>query len=388
MGASVEVKGSSQGIDLNLFAGAGGLALGLTAAGFSPSVFFERDAHAWSTLAENELMLKEPPGWDEHRGDVRRVEWSTIQQPVRLLAGGVPCQPFSLAGTHYADRDERDMFPEATQAIAALRPRAFLIENVFGLLREAFRPYFEYILRRLECPSVSPRRHEPWLDHDKRIRRHQRSPGYEPDYVVSWRCVDAADYGVPQNRKRVFIVGTRYGEPTYWFPQPTHSKESLKHRQEDGQYWEERDLARPDVLPWNGRLHDPPEDRLPWVTVFDAIKDLPPPTTAEEASKMNHWTIPGARSYRGHTGSPLHWTSKTIKAGVHGVPGGENTLRTGPNGDVRYYTLREAARIQTFPDRHVFQGARIHVTRQIGNAVPCNLVRQLAAPLWDMLRTT
>ena len=94
----------------------------------------------------------------------------------------------------------------------------------------------------------------------------------------------------------------------------------------------------------------------------------------------NHWKIPGARAYPGHTGSTLDWPSKTLKAGVHGVPGGENMMVC-DNGSLRYYTLREMARIQTFPDGHYFTGARSNVTRQIGNAVPCDLAAAVAAPL-------
>src|SRR5262249_10205893 len=90
--------------------------------------------------------------------------------------------------------------------------------------------------------------------------------------------------------------------------------------------------------------------------------------------------IGGAKSYSGHSGSVMDWPSKAIKAGVHGVPGGENTLRD-ERGRFRYYTMREAARIQTFPDSHFFFGARLRITRQIGNAVPCMLGEIFARPL-------
>ena len=99
---------------------------------------------------------------------------------------------------------------------------------------------------------------------------------------------------------------------------------------------------------------------------------------------MNHWRIPGARSYPGHSGSRMDWPAKTIKAGVHGVPGGENTI-VEDNGAFRYFTLRETARIQTFPDTHFFEGARIHVTRQIGNAVPCDLAAAVGRPLFEFI---
>jgi DNA (cytosine-5)-methyltransferase 1 len=96
--------------------------------------------------------------------------------------------------------------------------------------------------------------------------------------------------------------------------------------------------------------------------------------------------VPGARTYSGHSGSTLDWPAKTIKAGVHGVPGGENTLIVNDRGDVRYFTLRELARIQTFPDDHYFVGARTHVARQIGNAVPCLLSAAVAEPLFELLQ--
>ena len=99
---------------------------------------------------------------------------------------------------------------------------------------------------------------------------------------------------------------------------------------------------------------------------------------------MNHFVIPGARAYHGHAGSALDWPSKAIKAGVHGVPGGENTVLDA-KGRIRYYTLREAARIQTFPDSHTFVGRRIHVTRQIGNAVPVVLAESISRPLLGLL---
>jgi DNA (cytosine-5)-methyltransferase 1 len=99
---------------------------------------------------------------------------------------------------------------------------------------------------------------------------------------------------------------------------------------------------------------------------------------------MNHWAVPGARAYVGHAGSRLDWPSKTIKAGVHGVPGGENILLA-DDGAVRYFTLRETARLQTFPDEHHFEGARLHVTKQIGNAVPCDLAEIVADPLFKLL---
>jgi DNA (cytosine-5)-methyltransferase 1 len=116
----------------------------------------------------------------------------------------------------------------------------------------------------------------------------------------------------------------------------------------------------------------------PWLTVRDKICDLPDPETDPKASLVQaHKFQPGARIYPGHTGSPLDEPAKALKAGDHGVPGGENMLRR-PDGTVRYFTVRESARIQTFPDSFIFQGSWGEVMRQLGNAVPVQLASIMA----------
>jgi DNA (cytosine-5)-methyltransferase 1 len=368
-------------VDIDLFAGAGGLALGLKAAGFSPVHLYEKDDHACETLKHNagrsgtlDAII--------HPGKIEDVLWTEASGDVRLLAAGAPCQPFSLGGKHRAQEDGRNLFPEVLRAIRALRPQAVLIENVRGLLREEFQPFFEYILRWLEFPSLTLRKDESWKDHNRRIRRHQCSSNYAPEYIVTWRLLEAADFGVPQVRRRIFVVATRSDLPIYRFPLPSHSKQALLRAQCDGDYWERHGLKKRKPVT---AIAKPESAADPWVTVRDGLLSLPAPVAEEAKAEMNHWLIPGARTYAGHGGSSLDWPSKTIKAGVHGVPGGENTIVL-DNGSVRYYTLREAARIQTFPNQHLFKGARIHVTRQLGNAVPCRLAEQVAKPLFTILR--
>jgi DNA (cytosine-5)-methyltransferase 1 len=361
------------------------MAVGLRAAGFRPEYLYETDEPAWETLKLNGLVPSAPPSWEEHKGDVSLVDWSEIDRPVRLLAGGVPCQPFSLAGKHLADRDGRNLFPELFRAMVMLRPRAILLENVKGLLRSSFRPYFEYILRRLECPSLEPKKKELWQDHDRRLRAHQESRGYQPEYNIVWQLLEAADYGVPQKRSRVFLVATDNNDETYDFPEPTHSSGALSLVQESGEYWDRHEIVTPEELPLRLPKGWQPDDREPWVTVRDTMVTLPEPARAEDLSEDHHWMIPGARSYPGHTGSHPDLPSKTVKAGVHGEPGGENTLQLNGNGDVRYYTLREAAEMQTFPRDYMFSGARRRITRQIGNAVPCLLSEVVGTPLFQLL---
>jgi len=377
--------GPEQAVDLDLFAGAGGLAVGLKQAGFSPAHFYECDRHCCETLRRNtasDVATLRGPVCEE---DIEKLDWSHIDTPVRLLAAGAPCQPFSLGGKHRAEHDGRNLFPEVIRAIRGLRPAVVMLENVRGLVRESFQPYFQYVIQQLEFPFIKPQPKELWHNHAARIRRHRSSTMYEPAYRVTWRVFDAADFGVPQNRQRVFIVATRADLPAYDFPSPTHSRSALLRSQISGEYWQRHSLKKPRVMPGNGAKPDPDDNMPAWITVRDALRDAPEPAPNEKTADMNHWSIPGARAYAGHVGSHPDWPSKTIKAGVHGVPGGENALAL-KNGCVRYYTLRETARIQTFPDSHYFVGARLHVTRQIGNAIPCALAAAIATPLFELVK--
>ena len=381
---SPAVRANAGLIDIELFAGGGGMAVGLRQAGFAPVNFYESNGECCDTLIKNTLEDNATLVGKVIRGKTEQVDWRPFQGNVRLLAGGAPCQPFSLGGKHHAHRDDRNLFPEALRAVRETKPMAVLLENVRGIVRNSFRFYFEYVLRQLQFPSVAPRENEKWRDHDGRLKRLELKDA--PEYHVVFRLLDAADFGVPQNRLRVFIVATRADFPAYIFPNKTHSREMLENVLHGKEYWERHGIARPSINGKNGHLKLDEDMLLPWVTVRDALTGLPIPAGNEANAQMNHWIIPGARSYQGHTGSQMDWTAKTIKAGVHGVPGGENTL-IDASGKFRYFTLRETARIQTFPDKHIFTGARIHVTRQIGNAVPSRLATAVASPLYNLIST-
>lgn len=260
-------KASENLIDIDLFAGAGGLAIGLRGAGFSPANFYELDGRSCQTLRHNIEAKHSTLCGSVYEGKAEEVDWTPLSGNVRLLAAGAPCQPFSLGGKHQADKDGRNLFPQVFRAVRELRPMAVFLENVRGLARESFRPYFDYILRHLECPSVKPGQHELWQNHDHRIRQMQMSPGYEPEYRVSYRLVEAADFGVPQNRQRVFIVATRRDLPVYEFPHRTHSKAALVAAQKSGSYWERHGIRRPRnfVVGENG-AHDA-NGSLPWLSL-------------------------------------------------------------------------------------------------------------------------
>ncbi len=381
---------------VELFVGAGGLGLGVSKAGFHPAAVIDWDRWACDTIRENRERGLEPlNGWPLHECDIREFDFEQIDGPIDLVTGGPPCQPFSLGGLHRAFLDDRDMFPEAIRAVRTLRPRAFVLENVKGLTRATFTNYLEYIRLQLRRPELVARPNERWMEHLARLAESEtdgRQRGLE--YQVVIRVLNAANYGVPQRRERVFIVGFRSDIGVEWhFPRETHSQDALSWSQwRSGEYW---DLHRvPSTARPSGgrdkaralRLDGPPATE-PWLTVRDAICDLPDPEREPLAARRyhDHRFQPGARSYPGHTGSPLDEPAKTLKAGVHGVPGGENMLRRA-DGTVRYFTARESARLQTFPDDMVFHGSWTETMRQLGNAVPVDLARTVAESVRDGLR--
>lgn len=372
---------------VELFAGAGGLGLGVGKAGFDHAAVVEIDRWACDTLAENTNWPLF--GWE--KGDVRKFDYAPLTGQVNLVTGGPPCQPFSMGGRHRAFLDPRDMFPEAARAVRELRPQAFIFENVKGLRRQAFTNYLEYIRLRLRHPDLTPHDGEEWLTHLKRLEDYETSGASGGLlYNVVIRLLNAADYGVPQKRERVFIVGIRDDLATaFHFPDATHSYDALVwSKWRSGEYWERHGIkpvpcAREQARA--ARLKEKPHE-LPWRTVRDALHDLPDPEFQPKPSARipDHRFIPGARSYPGHTGSPLDEPAKTLKAGVHGVPGGENMLRR-PDGSIRYFSERESARLQTFPDNFRFHGSWTETMRQLGNAVPVELAFTVAKAVRDQI---
>lgn len=374
---------------IELFAGAGGLALGCEEAGFKSAVTVEWDRWACDTVRENQKrgfhLVSE---WNVHEGDVREVDWSQFTN-ISLVSGGPPCQPFSLGGKALAHNDPRDMFPATAEVIRTVKPKAFLIENVRGLTRASFANYFQYVQLRLEHPESVGQQGETWDDHLRRLQsEHTTASADRLRYNVVTQVLNAADYGVPQHRHRVFFVGYRNDlDAEYEFPKATHSLDALLHDQwVTGSYWERHQLPkkhRPELaVRFASRvaaLRQVDRDSLgsAWVTVRDAISDLPNPTSRGTRKFLNHIFQDGARSYAGHTGSPLDEPSKTLKAGNHGVPGGENMLRR-VDGRVRYFTVRESARLQTFPDDYELHGTWSEAMRQLGNAVPVRLAAIMA----------
>ncbi len=385
---------------VELFAGAGGLAMGVSLAGFESLAVVEWDRWACDTIRENQKrgypLVQNWPLWE---GDVRDFNWSSIPEGIDLLAGGPPCQPFSMGGKHKAYGDERDMFPSTVEIVRKLKPKSFIVENVRGLTRSSFANYYQYILLQLEFPEVTRRNRETWGDHLRRLQEEKTSGvlhhGQGLTYNVVPTLVNAADYGVPQKRERVFIVGFRSDLGIEWsFPSPTHTFDALLYSQwVSGEYWDRHKVPnskrqdipvnlKPRIKKLSSSLL--PMDENAWRTVRDALMDMPDPRKRSAKEFYNHNFQDGARIYKGHTGSPLDLPAKTLKAGDHGVPGGENMMVL-EDGSVRYFSVRESARLQTFPDGYIFHGSWTETMRQLGNAVPVALGRRVAASVAERL---
>lgn len=371
---------------IEIFSGMGGLAKGLELAGFSHDAFVEFNKDAC-----NSLRLNFEPKIVFH-GDIRNYDFNMLEN-IDVVAGGPPCQPFSLGGKHKASSDSRDMFPYAISTIETLKPKAFIFENVKGLLRQSFAAYFEYIILRLSFPDFKVDESQSWEENLSNLK-HLSAMSYSGTrYKVKFKLINAADYGVPQTRERVVIIGIRSDLNIEWeFPKPTHSEDSLLWAQlVTGHYWKQHNLGIPslshiDIIKAKAlqrRFGIFTPELKPWQTVRDTLQGIPDPQGSHDI--VDHIYKSGAKSYAGHTGSYIDWPSKTIKAGGHGVPGGENMIRF-EDDSVRYLTVYEAKLIQAFPKDFIVTGAWGEAMRQIGNAVPVLLAQTIGEHLSRLLK--
>ena len=432
-----------QRTSVELFAGGGGLAMAVHRAAFRPLLFNEFNEPACRTLlASGKRTLTDdglvridettpkPPAPGEpaplYPKDVRQLDLSAFEGMVDILAGGPPCQPFSAGGVAKGDEDRRNMFPALFKAVREMRPKAVLCENVRGLLRPSFAEYFRYIQNELKLPFEKRDDDARWQDHNAHLTGilDELSPDdSDPDhYKLVVVPVNAADYGVPQIRNRVVIVAFRSDlginvdtfEKFVKMPQFSENALYRSMQDEDGPYWQ-RHPEVPAHLRDEVRARVPKvpkkDDCAPWRTLRDAIQGygtedllsaLPKVDCGrleekfdfgQEIGVSHHVGWPGARIYKGHTPNELDRPAKTVKAGVHGVPGGESVMLVdepfrGQDGQLcqhRYMTVRETARVMTFPDEWVGSGPRGEQMRQLGNAVPVLLGEFFARAIADAL---
>lgn len=284
--------------------GAGGQALGLEQAGFKHLAVVEIDPHACATLRANR------PGWGVIEMDLLD-RWDTSGfEDVDLLAGGVPCPPFSKAGRQLGADDERDLFPRALDLARALRPKAVMLENVRGLLDPVFGPYRDAVEQQLSRMG----------------------------YTASWKLLNASDFGVPQLRPRVILVAMRRDLGPFSWPEP--DPESVTPTVGE---------ALKDLMAANG-----------WPGA-DAW--------ARRANTVAPTLVGGSKKHGGPDLGPTRARAAWLKLGVDGKTIAETA--PGPDFDgVPRLTVRMAARLQGFPDDWEFIGKKTNAYRQVGNAFP------------------
>jgi len=323
---------------VDLFSGAGGLTLGFKAAGVETICAVE------SIPARVETFSRHSPRAEIKCTDIRRIDLAAYRGRIDIVYGGPPCQPFSSGGLRLAKADERDMVPSFIEALRAIQPAAFLMENVPGLMVGDRLPYLFAVLREMDALG----------------------------YQINHRVLNAADYGVPQRRRRLFVVGMK--EQRFRFPDSSHG----------------------------------PLGRLPHVTVDDVLPRCQ--IGRPNPSKVFYAKAPDLRPspYDGHVfnggGRPIDRCRPchTILASAGGnkthffddldlVPEYHRLLmagdppRAGSLPGARRLTVEESAILQTFPAEMKFCGPISSQYHQVGDAVPPKLAEVLARTIVEQL---
>lgn len=396
---------------IELFAGAAGLGLGLAKAGFHHEVVVEKDHDACETIRYNQRRgFDLVQDWNVIEADANDVELSGIAPEPDLLSGGPPCQDFSIGGKHAGAHGGRNLWPTTFRYVNALRPRAFVFENVPGLM-SGHADYLEYITLALTLPEIACPPIDDWKEQAAFLRRCvEQKVRSVPTYRVSVEKLTATDFGTAQARSRVFVVGIRDDVEADWArPEATHSLDQLmQDKWITGAYWERHGLDRPEIdkagLAFLRKHNRGPSEDLfarrlsAHRTTRDALVGLPEPTPQGTPGILDHEAAPrAAKAYKGHTGSAIDDPSKTLRAGDHGVSGGENMIDYGEaagEGRYRHFTVREAARVQGFPDAYAFpepadgggRGGKWSAgLKQLGNAVPCEMAEAVGRSVMEAL---
>jgi len=301
-------------LSYELCAGAGGQALGLSQAGFDHVGLVDNDLAACATLRHNR------PDWNVHQASLETISL-TDRPELDLLAGGLPCPPFSIAGKQLGKDDERDLFPEALRLIGEANPKAIMVENVRGLLDRRFDDYRTHILGKL----------------------------VQLGYIGEFKLFNAADFGVSQQRWRTVLVAMK---PQYWI-----------HYQ-----WPEAKQTKPktigsllfDLMASNG-----------WLQVANWKK---------KASGIAPTIVGGSKKHGGPDLGPTRARKSWAELGVDGL-GIANEPPAQDFVGLPRLTPRMVARVQSFPDSWQFSGGKTAQCRQIGNAFPPPLARMIASQI-------
>lgn len=289
---------------LEICAGAGGQSLGLEQAGFAHELAVEIEPEPCETLRTNR------PHWKVHEGDVREIDGRPYRG-IDLIAGGVPCPPFSIAGKQLGKDDERDLFPEALRLVSEAKPTAVMLENVRGLSTAKFDGYRQWVLDTLSSM----------------------------DYRADWQVLNASDFGVPQLRPRFILVAVKsaYFDSFQW---PTPLKKTITVGE----------VLKPLMA----------RDGWPGATAW-----------AKKANDIGPTIVGGSRKHGGPDLGPTRARAAWLELGVDG----RGLANSGPDVSTPLHyvprlTLEMAAAIQGFPKDWAFYGRKTAAYRQIGNAFP------------------
>jgi DNA (cytosine-5)-methyltransferase 1 len=305
---------------LEICAGAGGQALGLEEAGFEHLALIEIELLACQTLRTNR------PEWNVIQGDLRRFDATIYKEQVDLLAGGVPCPPFSIAGKQLGQLDERDLFPEAVRLVRECSPKAVLLENVRGLLDPKFESYRIEIINELE------------------------SLGYK----VSWQLLNACDYGVSQLRPRAILV-------------------ALKHQYFDHFCWPEKQKCKPKAI---GDLLFEEMAQSGWEYADE---------WRERANKIAPTLVGGSKKHGGADLGPTRAKKAWAELAVDGAGLADQPPAFGFKGEPRL-TLNMVALVQGFPKEWKFVGKKTPAYRQVGNAFPPPVAKAVGKSILKALK--
>nr|ADO24181.1 M.ApaI [Acetobacter pasteurianus subsp. pasteurianus] len=319
---------------LDLFSGPGGLSLGMKHAGIEPVACVEKNKDAVSTYDAH------TPDAEHYCSDIRSISFERYRGLVDIVFGGPPCQPFSTGGLRRGTADARNMFPEFMRVLKEVRPAAFLAENVPGLATRNRVQYLAELLNEFEALGFN----------------------------VSWNVVSAADYGVPQKRRRLIIVGMKKG--TFWFPKPTHGPDTNIPHVASGRVIDKAcRLEPPDCPVIYAKCPDPRRSPYAGHVYNGGGRPI-------DLSAPCHTLLASAGGYK------THWIDTMDIApdySAHLMAGG--APRDGAVPGARRMTLEESALIQTFPADMWFAGSRSSQYTQVGDAVPPMLAHALGAAL-------
>lgn len=320
---------------VSFFSGAGGLDLGFEKAGFRTIWANEFDKTIWATFERNFPHTK------LDRRSITDVDASEIPDSIGII-GGPPCQSWSEAGARRGIEDKRgQLFYDYIRILKVKQPKFFLVENVAGILHPKHAEAFQGFLKEFE----------------------------DCGYDIFWQLVDANDYNVPENRKRVIIIGYRKDlKKKFKFPAPKEYKPTLKDAIGD----------LPTAIPakeknkTNGKLQIPNHEYMigGWSSIFMS------------RNRVRGWNEPSFTIQAGGRQAPLHPSAPAMqKASTD-----KFEFVKGQESAYRRLSVRECARIQTFPDDFIFEYTDVAVGyKMIGNAVPVNLAFEIAKQIMEDL---